>query len=390
MDLRKRIGLFLSGPSDVNEILNSVKIEANSFNKSTGSKDGFYLETVNWVDDVYSSKGADAQDVINKQSKNKYDILIAVIWKKLGTPTKREESGTVEEIKNAINDTSKKHLIYFNNDAESLKDIDYKELSRINEFKSYLEDEGVKYSEFHGITEFERLLRIHLPNCIHDFVTSKTVSNSTEDSIQIEKLNKDNYEDIEFLISEVENGDKELVNIDLFELEKNAHLGLQKLTNTTSVLTEIMNEYSEMLNENTSEINKYYSISDARLREKKLKTYFDAVSIGLDNFSSKTQLQIPEFRDSVNSFIDSFSKIRNVQIVYKLEPDRDLVKSLTEFRDGYEFAVRQTAELLKGMREWIPINRRFNTAKNRAELTIKELTKEMLAGLRVIDELLPN
>ena len=54
-----------------------------------------------WETHAYPNFGIDAQDVINEQIPDDYDLFVGIMWCRYGTPTGRAGSGTVEEFERA-------------------------------------------------------------------------------------------------------------------------------------------------------------------------------------------------------------------------------------------------------------------------------------------------
>src|ERR1700754_3173629 len=94
--------VFVAAPSDVDperEALSSVVHELNAtWSRNTGIR----FELLDWKNGVTPGIGSDSQAVINQQVGGSYDVFIAVVWSRIGTPTPRAASGTVEEIERAI------------------------------------------------------------------------------------------------------------------------------------------------------------------------------------------------------------------------------------------------------------------------------------------------
>lgn len=109
----KKIKIFISCPGDIVSELDSIELVVNDLNKTIGRHQSYMLEMLNWKTDTYSQIGVDPQDVINNQMDDRYDILVGIMWLRLGTPTKRDKSGTVEEINRALRSKEKEQLIYF-------------------------------------------------------------------------------------------------------------------------------------------------------------------------------------------------------------------------------------------------------------------------------------
>lgn len=83
------IQVFVASPSDVQEERNALQSIVNEVNQNTGSSLGIRLELVRWETNATPGFGVDAQDVINKQIGNDYDIFIGILWSRAGTPTHR-------------------------------------------------------------------------------------------------------------------------------------------------------------------------------------------------------------------------------------------------------------------------------------------------------------
>lgn len=137
-----KIRVFLASPSDTTEGRKSaadIVDELNNINTS----DNIELELIKWETHAYSGIGDDAQDVINKQLNNDYDIFVGVMWKRFGSPTSRASSGTEEEFLKALNAFRNKSrpikiLFYFSQTPIPFADIDVDQIQKINSFKDNL------------------------------------------------------------------------------------------------------------------------------------------------------------------------------------------------------------------------------------------------------------
>jgi hypothetical protein len=56
------------------------------------------------------------------------------------------------------------------------------------------------------------------------------------------------------------------------------------------------------------------------------------------------------------------------------------------FRDAIEFAMQSSAGVLEKILEWPPATPKFNKAKRETEVALKNITKELLDGLKLINE----
>lgn len=386
----KLIKIFASSPSDIIDELDSIKLAIDEINKTVGKQNSFIVEILNWNEDTYSLQGEDAQDVINQQIDGEYDIIIGVMWMKAGTPTKRDQSGTIEEINRALSN-NKRFLIYFKTAPPSnLKDIVPEEITKINGFKKALGDKGVLYKEFNTISNFEKLLRIHLTNLIIDKVLNNDKIEEIEVITKDEK--KDNkYSHISNLIQNIENYD-ESTDLDIFSATEVASSQLNVVTSSLNSMTMAMNDWKDKMEIRTKEINRVNNISDVRLKAKKTKIIIDLVADELLQFDNRIEREIPSYSENFKKVGESYTKILMISKSYNSNKIEfiDLKESVRSFLETSEFALEQSAQLLQNLHNWPPMNHKLNTAKRTTELTLSNLTKEMMEGVILLQDSLEN
>lgn len=161
------IQVFVASPSDVQEERNALQSVVNEVNQNIGSSLGIRLELVRWETNVTPGFGIDAQDVINKQIGDNYDIFIGILWARVGTLTHRADSGTLEEFeiayrKHQENPDSVDLLIYFKETAIPISDIEVDQIRKIKRFRGSLGEKGRLYWTFDSLQDFEATLRGHL------------------------------------------------------------------------------------------------------------------------------------------------------------------------------------------------------------------------------------
>lgn len=174
--------VLVASPSDVSKE-RSMSIDAiNRINKVVYKKRNIRLEFVGWETDSFSGIGTDAQDVINKEFGDDYDIFVGIMWHRYGSPTLRSDSGTVEEFERAYNNYSlkgscKKILFYFNSADYPQKDVEPEQVVKIRAFKQSLQQKGVYYTQYAGPEIFKDM--------IHDDLVR------TVDELDLTELEKD-------------------------------------------------------------------------------------------------------------------------------------------------------------------------------------------------------
>jgi len=103
------------------------------------------------------------QRAINEQIIDPSQILIAVFWSRLGTPTAKAEAGTVEEIKRCVKD-GKPVLLYFCT-RRLPQDFDQRQWKRLQSFKRAIMKKAL-IDEFKSCEELDKKVRRHLTNIV--------------------------------------------------------------------------------------------------------------------------------------------------------------------------------------------------------------------------------
>jgi hypothetical protein len=71
--------IFLASPGDVTEERNRLEDTIADWNRTWARNLGIRLELMRWEQDAYPDIGADAQDVINQQIPQDYDLFIGLM-----------------------------------------------------------------------------------------------------------------------------------------------------------------------------------------------------------------------------------------------------------------------------------------------------------------------
>jgi hypothetical protein len=380
----KHIGLFISAPSDVSAELNSIRIIVDEINKTSGRQNNYHIESLNWVVDTYTQAGEDAQAVINQQMDGKYDILVAIFWQRLGSPTKRDKSGTVEEINRAVAN-GKQFLIYFNSQPPSnIYEIDPQQLLALKDFKVELSSRGILYKEFDSVEAFESLFRIHLNN----LVSEQLISSGKEVAA---KSFDDKYSTITELIEHVEEKDElEDLNSNVFALVEQLTSNMQSIETSITAMTIATEDLTQKLGKRTNELLKYAKIRDHRLRIQKLNIITDLLAVELVDFNDRINNELPKFSENLLPVGPTFSEVAQFASRYHIHEIKDARQSLEGFRDSIESTMQTSAGVLQQVLQWPPASQKFNKAKRDTEVVLKNITKEFLQGLRLINESLES
>jgi hypothetical protein len=174
----RKLRIFIGSPGDVGEERDLVSLIVEELRINVARLVSVELETVRWETHAWPAVGANAQDVINREISD-YDVFVGVMWRRLGTPTKRSKSGTVEEFERAFEYFSEfakpKIMFYFRTKPFYPSDLaELRQFKRVLEFKRTLQKSGVLFWEYSEPIEFERRFRQHLTNQILELSEEQT------------------------------------------------------------------------------------------------------------------------------------------------------------------------------------------------------------------------
>jgi hypothetical protein len=151
---------MIASPGDVaseRAIVRDVVYEWNAVNSGARK---IVLLPVGWETHSSPEMGAPAQQIINRQVLNKCDLLVGVFWTRIGTPTEKHLSGTVEEIEEHIA-SGKPAMLYFSSQPVAMDTVDLDQVQRLKEFKQSCQSRGL-YEGYDSHAEFKEKFYRHL------------------------------------------------------------------------------------------------------------------------------------------------------------------------------------------------------------------------------------
>lgn len=158
MQSAKIVRVFVASPGDVLEertqACEVIRLwnAANSFHKS------IIIEPVLVESHGQSMQGGHPQDLINAQLLERCDLLIAILWHRLGTPTDTDMSGTVQEIREFSKIKGHKQVMIFFCSKDLPQGFDRNQYDALMKFKSEVQSSGI-YFTYKSPTEFATLFR---------------------------------------------------------------------------------------------------------------------------------------------------------------------------------------------------------------------------------------
>ncbi len=150
--------VLLAAPSDVTQEHQLVEDAIADWNVQHGDSARARVELTNWRTHAHPQAGGRPQALINRQFADRADVVIAIFWRRFGSPTGKAASGTVEEIERAVA-RRKKVMVYFSQRMEGQREPPNKrEQARIETYKRKFGRSAV-YGRYADMREFEITVR---------------------------------------------------------------------------------------------------------------------------------------------------------------------------------------------------------------------------------------
>ena len=161
VDQAQIIRVVVASPGDLEPERKAV---SDLFVRWNRANTGIHLTPEMWETGAIPTYGDHPQHIINEQIIDRGDLLVALFWTKIGSPTPSAPSGTIEEIREfARRKGPKRVMVYFCTRPllQSPYDIDHTAIALIKEFKTEMRSKCL-YQEFKETAEFEKHLYHHL------------------------------------------------------------------------------------------------------------------------------------------------------------------------------------------------------------------------------------
>lgn len=146
------LNVMIASPSDVIHERMAIRDVIADWNAAHAHDRKTILMPVGWETHSVPEMGDRPQAIINKQLLKDADLLIAVFWTRIGSPTGASPSGTIEEIEEHLK-AGKPAMIYFSSVPVRADSIEENQYSAVREFKQSIKDRGL-YEGYDDPAEF--------------------------------------------------------------------------------------------------------------------------------------------------------------------------------------------------------------------------------------------
>jgi hypothetical protein len=384
--------IFLASPGDVKPERDLIFALKDDLDHLIGKPNKIRFEFVNWERSAYPGIGEDAQDVINKNINDDYNIFIGIFWLRFGTPTNRSESGTQEEYNRAYekykSDPHSNHIMLYFKTASpvSIYEFDYTQFEKVKKFKKNTQSQGVLYWEFEKSDDLKSILLIHLASLVKDKYSnglSREINSSVNENNELNKY--------ELISRQIDEGKGEIGLDGIIELSELASDSMNALPNITKNIINSITFISNKFIEKTKQIDSIAKIKDDKLRIIMATKLINILAIDLDNYANELNDLMPEFSDTLNTAIESYTKLlllASESSVFAEEVENQLQKVFPELYRSIDAALIGTAEFLRSLLDVPSMTSKFGSAKRKGELATNSLLKEFINSKKVMMQLM--
>ncbi len=156
--------IMIGAPSDIKEEVDIVKKVVNKWNDLNSEKEKIVLIPKHWASSTYPTAGARPQASINKQIVDKSDLLICIFGARLGEPTGKALSGSIEEIDEHIK-AEKPVMVFFKKSGSY--DIDPAQLQKVKDYRESIQN-NVLWVDYRDSEEFANIIRDKIQLFLND------------------------------------------------------------------------------------------------------------------------------------------------------------------------------------------------------------------------------
>lgn len=176
-------------PSDIKEEVGIVKEVVNKWNDLNSEKEKNVLIPKHWASSTYPTAGTRPQESINKQIVDKSDLLICIFGARLGEPTCKALSGSIEEIDEHMK--AKKPVMVFFKKSGSY-DIDPAQLQKVKDYRESIQNK-VLWVDYRDAEEFANIIADKIQLFLNDNLLEIYKARTDEGKCRVTEGQRDKY-----------------------------------------------------------------------------------------------------------------------------------------------------------------------------------------------------
>lgn len=169
MDKVRVLKIVFCGPGDVARELSIAADVVDEWNKNHFESLNCGLKLLNWKSDAAPSMAERGQAVINRELIDSADLIVAVFWRRFGTPTGMHDSGTAEEVIRAMS-RDKPMMLYFSDIEAPMLEDDPEQVAKLRDFREKAMASGLP-GTFKSRRQFGESFKQHLKTRVTELLT---------------------------------------------------------------------------------------------------------------------------------------------------------------------------------------------------------------------------
>lgn len=378
------ITVFLASPGDVELERQIVEETIEELNQTWGKPNNYRIRLESWEKSSYPSMGEDAQEALNRQLDFNFDLFVCIFWKRVGTETKRAESGSIEELEAALKKYNNGETIdimaYFKDEPIPPSEFTDQVL-KVNNLRERFRSLGL-YHTFSSSEQFKKIFRLSFTNCLNNrFLIEKKNSRTTNIENSLEKEYKDKLE----IINKISNIkiDETDIQDGVFEIYELLNDKSERLTFILDDLSSTINLMSENLTRRVEDLNNVTQISDNRLKIKKANIVINRSAEDMQDVSNKLENEFESFKDS---FIDVTNSFVLVYEELKYDENAEETKVLKSLINSMEGAINGLGAMFLAVHDLPKMNSKLGIAKVKLMKNLKMYINELKFGHDLLSE----
>lgn len=146
--------IMIGCPGDIREEVDMAMKVINHWTALHAEQYSTVLLPIHWTTNSYPEQGAHPQTLLNEQLASKSDMLVGIFGARVGTPTNKSQSGTIEEIEEHIK-AGKPVMLFFRRQNDTTN-ISASEIEKLQAFKSCIRDRNL-FRDYDNPSAFETI-----------------------------------------------------------------------------------------------------------------------------------------------------------------------------------------------------------------------------------------
>jgi hypothetical protein len=365
----------VASPSDIKEERERLERIVTELNRTWADTLALEIELVRWETHAYPGFNTDPQAAINEEISDDYEIFIGLLWARVGTPTPRALSGTLEEFERAYtkfkaNPESVNLLIYFKDQPIPPSEIKPDQVDQIQRFRNSLGSLGGLYWTFQTCGDFEALVRPHLARVIQ--VWNGRIDSQSSRAHGAPQLAQ-SVGPQKSEISQSDDGTEidELGYLDYMEIGEHANV---VMVAALARMTSAMEDLGAKLRERTA-------VADNLTKSPNLtaaKGVANDAATDLEDFAKRIAAEVPVFAEAYADVLRAFSGAASIAVEERGGQDQveNALKQVEQLRAALEGSKGQLIDFAGNLRSTPRLTTHLNRARHKALKVIASLDAE--------------